>query len=425
MDINNLKQSNQIIFEFVSGSHLYGLNIEGSDIDVRGIFFNKDDELFTVNPQFHQVSDDTNDTCYYSLKKFLTLAMKGSPNVIEFLFCDNPFIKISSAMYEHLRANRDIFVTKELFNTYFGYANGQIHRATGKNKKANEIPERINEDGLKTIANLYNCGKCSKETLSQIFSTAFFQYLDKIGLIKNIPNIIYEWTYSRAYEFLESDENTTKMMPPTPKKYLRNMYQYFPDMKFRQIPETNFENGNPLFYAKCCKDEFVHNLYRMYPSSELLKFQNNQFEVSSILIDEEPFCTGLVYFNEDAYSHELNQWKSFWEWMYDRSETRYEHSWDENKQYDAKNMMHTFRLLYDALAIFTTGCPKVKFSGETKAYLLDIRFGKHQYEDLLEHVEQLENEIRTAFSQSNLPSAVDIKSVNQLYKELIEIGNMK
>ena len=143
MDLKELKQSGRIIFECVAGSQAYGLNIPGkSDIDLRGIYINPIREYLGLIEPSKQISDEKNDTTYYSLKRFFELAQIANPNIIELLWMPEDCIKITSTTMEKLIANRDLFISKKCFHTHSGYAYSQIHRAKGQNKKVhNPQPE--------------------------------------------------------------------------------------------------------------------------------------------------------------------------------------------------------------------------------------------------------------------------------------------
>lgn len=53
----------------------------------------------------------------------------------------------------------------------------------------------------------------------------------------------------------------------------------------------------------------------------------------------------LMSFNENAYKQYCKAYKEYWEWVEERNEERYQNTLEHGKNYDAKNMMHTFRLL--------------------------------------------------------------------------------
>ena len=73
---------NNIILLGLGGSHAYGTNVEGSDVDIRGIALNsKSDILGSSN--FEQVVNEATDTTIYSFRKILSLLSSCNPNTIE------------------------------------------------------------------------------------------------------------------------------------------------------------------------------------------------------------------------------------------------------------------------------------------------------------------------------------------------------
>ena len=75
-----------IIFLTYGGSHSYGTNVEGSDIDIRGCALNSKADLLGMG-NFEQVVDTETDTTVYAFNKLLPLLISCNPNTIELLGC--------------------------------------------------------------------------------------------------------------------------------------------------------------------------------------------------------------------------------------------------------------------------------------------------------------------------------------------------
>ena len=75
----------------------------------------------------------------------------------------------------------------------------------------------------------------------------------------------------------------------------------------------------------------------------------NEVCLSSIEKEDEPIA--LLYFNLDGYSSYCKRHKEYWSWVSKRNDARYKSTISHDKNYDAKNMMHTFRLLHMAKEI--------------------------------------------------------------------------
>ena len=73
-----------VILLGLAGSYSYGTNIEGSDIDVRGITLNQKSDLIGLT-RFEQYVDDNTDTVIYAFNKIITLLLSCNPNTIELL----------------------------------------------------------------------------------------------------------------------------------------------------------------------------------------------------------------------------------------------------------------------------------------------------------------------------------------------------
>lgn len=127
---------------------------------------------------------------------------------------------------------------------------------------------------------------------------------------------------------------------------------------------------------------------------------------------------GLLYFNRDGYSTYCKDYREYWAWVGKRNEERYKNTTNHGKNYDAKNMMHVFRLLYMAYEIGRDG--KLNVLRPNREFLLEIRSGKYEYEELLTMATELQKEIDTVFNSSDLPDAPNREYINKLTYTLRE-----
>ena len=86
--------------------------------------------------------------------------------------------------------------------------------------------------------------------------------------------------------------------------------------------------------------------------------------------------------------------------------------------YDAKNLMHMFRLLYSGLNVMECGEPLVRFSGEKLRELMAIRAGKYTYDELLSKAKMLSDKLESLRDKSELPESADMNTVNRLLLEV-------
>lgn len=140
----------------------------------------------------------------------------------------------------------------------------------------------------------------------------------------------------------------------------------------------------------------------------------NDVSVSSVDKGLQPIA--VMSFNKDGYSTYCKDYKAYWDWVENRNETRYRETLEQNKNYDAKNMMHTFRLLRMAEEIAREG--KIHVRRMDRDDLLKIRSGFYTYEDLYEKAHEMLDRINDHYSKSNLPEEPDIR---QIEAKLVEI----
>ena len=88
------------------------------------------------------------------------------------------------------------------------------------------------------------------------------------------------------------------------------------------------------------------------------------------------------------------------------------------KNYDSKNMMHTFRLLDMAKEILTEG--KIKVRRENREELLKIRKGEWEYDDLIDLANAKMKAVEEAYENSSLPEEPNLTTVEQLLIEIRE-----
>lgn len=122
---------NNIILLGLGGSHAYGTNVEGSDIDIRGIALNsKSDILGSSN--FEQVVNEATDTTIYSLRKIVSLLSSCNPNTIEILGLKPDHYLYLSPIGQELLDNKKLFLSKRAVQSFGGYAFAQLRRLDNK-----------------------------------------------------------------------------------------------------------------------------------------------------------------------------------------------------------------------------------------------------------------------------------------------------
>lgn len=121
----------KIILLTLGGSHAYGTNVEGSDVDIRGCALNAKDEILT-NKNFEQFVNETTDTTIYSFNKLISLLTNVNPNTIELLGCKPEHYIYLSPIGKELLDHRHLFLSKKCIHSFGGYANAQLRRLDNK-----------------------------------------------------------------------------------------------------------------------------------------------------------------------------------------------------------------------------------------------------------------------------------------------------
>lgn len=136
MTIEQLRQTDWIIFECIVGSHAYGTNKEGSDIDKKGVYILPTSNVLSNN-YIPQISDEKQDTTFYEIGRFIELACDANPNILDLLAIPKDCIIYKSDLWDKYFPDTSIFLTTKLKHTFLGYFYAQIQKAKGLDKKAN------------------------------------------------------------------------------------------------------------------------------------------------------------------------------------------------------------------------------------------------------------------------------------------------
>lgn len=116
----------RVIFRCVIGSRAYGLEDDLSDTDRRGIYLPGAEMHWSLLGVPEQIENEETQECYWELQKFLTLALKANPNVLECLY--SPIVETLTPLGEELVAMRSAFLSKLVFQTYSGYVASQFKK---------------------------------------------------------------------------------------------------------------------------------------------------------------------------------------------------------------------------------------------------------------------------------------------------------
>ncbi|ESQ16147.1 MAG TPA: hypothetical protein DDY14_12615 [Chromatiaceae bacterium] len=350
-DLEDEPRSKLVLYRCIAGSRMYGTAHAGSDTDIRGIFILPASAYLSLDEAPTQLHDARNDVVFYSLRRFLELAMNANPNILELLYPPDDCVLLINPIMHKLMERRELFVCKQCFASHVGYARAQIRRARGRNKWVN---------------------------------------------------------------------NPQPEAPPSKEAFCWLLRAAGP-MPFRPLPLL--ASGVDLARCHCAAVEHTRDLYRLYDYGDAAKgiFRGGQLVCESIPADDEhKRCIGLLLYNRPGFENAIKDHRNYWQWRNERNASRWQSQERGEMDYDAKNMMHTFRLLFSGAHLLEHGRPLVRFEGERLAFLLRVLAGHYDYQALIDRVEAEVVKLDTLYNTSTLPETVDRPAINRLFRSLTD-----
>lgn len=336
-------EEKDIIFKARVGSHAYGTNVEGSDEDFKGIYLQSPEDVLQ-NGYREQYSVNKDET-YYELRRFLELCLTGNPTMLELLYSPEDCIVYKHPIFDKLLEHRDKFLTKACKHSFSGYAYSQIDKAKGLNKKMN-----------------WENSKVERKTLLD-----FCYILVPVG-----SRPLKEWLgYQRNHKEQKQEYYGVTKIPN-----MRDMYYiYFSD------------NPNIIYRGLINKEE-----------------TSNELRLSSIPISETLKGVAMSY-NKDGYIEHCKDYLSYQDWLKNRNVQRYVDVEEHQQKIDGKNLLHCYRLIETGTEIAKLKTINVR--RENADFLIGIRKGKHNLQELLDKATEKIKECEQAFDDSDLPQKSD------------------
>lgn len=112
----------RLVFLTEFGSAAYGTRVPGSDEDIRGIAVAPLTDMFGFSTPFEQYEQDHPDLVIYDIRKFMRLAVKGNPAILEILFTHPSSWLFSHQIGLDLIRFRESFITVEAAFRFQKYA---------------------------------------------------------------------------------------------------------------------------------------------------------------------------------------------------------------------------------------------------------------------------------------------------------------
>lgn len=379
-----IRNDGRLLYEYIRGSHLYGLNNEDSDVDTSGVFVCTRDDLFGCFGYKSQVTDSRHDNTWFEIGELIRLLLKSNPTVMESLFV--PMEKVLGNIHPLMQMvidNREQFISKQCFNPFFGYAKSQIEKARGLNKKiVNPITERLTPyDFIYTFK-----GQGSTKFRDWLANRGLHQ--EYCGLV-NVPNM--HDIYGVYYDFGAH-------------------IAAYPDWKIDSLflaYACEYNKDKDINETKCRLSETSPIGYRGVINVDA---DGNELRLSSIDDkDTRPIC--FISYNQSGYSSHCRLYAEYQTWVKERNPKRYESNLDKN--YDSKNMMHCFRLMHMAGEI-AEGKGMILQRTWDRQFLMDVRNHKFEYEEIIERLEEEKERMNQLMEQSTIREQIDTVFVNQL-----------
>ncbi|SOD12758.1 DNA polymerase beta superfamily protein [Pedobacter xixiisoli] len=217
-----------------------------------------------------------------------------------------------------------------------------------------------------------------------------------------------------------------KIVNPMPKTRKSVLDFCFITQAYSSVKANKWLKQHNLSNANCGLSKIPNgkNLYALFYSEGndfsyrgiVNKEFANDVSVSSIPNGEKEIA--YVFFNKDSYSTYCKEHSEYWDWVGKRNEDRYRLNKKHGKDYDAKNMMHTIRLLQVALEIVRDGKLNVKRANRDE--LLAIKRGEFEYQEVLEMAEVLMQQIEKETVYSKLKDNPDEKEMENILIEIRE-----
>lgn len=108
------------------------------DIDCIGVYIAPVEHYLGLGRKEHaELMEPPYDVISYELRKFVNLLIKGNPNVLSMLWMPDKYIVSANVFGRRLRLNRDLFISKQFYYMFEGYALSQKRRMTRISGRSN------------------------------------------------------------------------------------------------------------------------------------------------------------------------------------------------------------------------------------------------------------------------------------------------
>jgi uncharacterized protein len=283
------------------------------------------------------------DETYYELRRFIELCCTGNPTMLELLYSPDDCVIEKHPVFDELVKFRDRFLSKSCKYSFGGYAYAQIDKARGLEKKMNWEKERTER----------------KTPLD------FCYVITPLG-----SRPLREWLHYQKNEGTKQENYGVSVI-----NNCRDLYFIYPS------------DGTLGYHGIINKDETSNDLcLSSIPKEEMLK-------------------ATVMSYNKDGYIKHCKDYKEYTTWLNERNTQRYVDIENHQQKIDGKNLLHCYRLIETGIEIAKHKTINVR--RPNAEFLIGIRKGKHNLDDLLKGANAKLLELDKAFEESDLPDKVD------------------
>jgi predicted nucleotidyltransferase len=374
----------------LTGSRLYGLDTPESDYDYRGICI-PPIKYFIGTSNFEQMDSFVDnskghkndyrfpfltktDTTIYGISKYIQLALDNNPNILEILWASSDYYIYKNELADRLINLKELFLSQKVYNTYLGYAKGQI-RKLNKHKKW--------LDSYKADPNFYSQPPNPKDfdlednPLRKEQVNAYLEFL--YVLLKDAS----QYHDVKEEVFDKFDFKGVLIQKPL-QDYLFKTSNSMPLPKFiRSIWAKLFSNlpVNPLQYYTRSTNDFM-----------------------------------LLLHNTQRYKVALQEFTDFHSWKDNRNERRAK--LEAICGYDSISASHSYRIFKSGIEILEGKGVIANRRGIDADFILDIKQGKIDYDTLISKINSFDDQFKLALKNTNLPKLPDRNTIED---EMISI----
>lgn len=117
------------IYAAVVGSRAYGLAVDGSDTDLRGVYAAPTADFWSLAKPPTHLEGPAPEQFSWEVERFCELALKANPNLLEVLH--SPIVVTQTPLGEELLELRGAFLSQLVYQTYSGYVLSQFKKIEG------------------------------------------------------------------------------------------------------------------------------------------------------------------------------------------------------------------------------------------------------------------------------------------------------